>query len=70
MIVYTVVEMYDGEYNVDICGSLGKAIQAKEEYISGLANFDYNVCNDEERYFCAELHDMLYTVEIIEREIL
>lgn len=70
MIVYTVVEMYDGEFNVDVCGSLGKAIQAKEEYISGIADFNYDICTDEERYFSAEVNEMMYTVEIIEREIL
>lgn len=70
MIVYAVVELYDGEFNVDICSSLGKAIQLKEEYIEGLKHFNYNVCNDDERYFCAEVHDMLYTIDILEREIL
>ena len=63
--MYIVIESYDGEINVDLCANIESALYKKKDYIESLAdNFNYNELANEEKYFSAEVNDMIYTVEI------
>ena len=63
--MFIVIESYDGEINVDLCANIESALYKKKDYIESLAdNFNYNELANEEKYFSAEVNDMIYTIEI------
>lgn len=68
--VYVVMESYDGEINVEVCDTFEKAVEIKEEFRETLKQFNYEPTSDEDNYFSAEIHDMLYIIEIREKLIL
>lgn len=68
--MYIVIESYDGEINVDLCANIESALYKKKDYIESLVdNFNYNELANEERYFSAEVNDMIYTIEIRQEPI-
>lgn len=68
--MFIVIESYDGEINVDLCANIESALYKKKDYIESLAdNFNYNELANEEKYFSAEVNDMIYTVEIRQEPI-
>ena len=57
--MYIVVELYDGEVNIDICANIESALYKKKEYIDSLKeNFNFEPMQDEERFFSAEINEM------------
>ena len=68
--MYIVVELYDGEVNSDICANIESALYKKKEYIDNLKeNFNFEPIQDEDRFFSAEINEMLYTIEIRQEPI-
>ena len=68
--MYIVVELYDGEINVDLCANIESALYKKKQCIDSLKeNFNFEPIQDEDRFFSAEINEMLYTIEIREEPI-
>ena len=68
--MFIVIESYDGEINVDLCANIESALYKKKDYIESLVdNFNYNELANEEKYFSAEVNDMIYTIEIRQEPI-
>ena len=68
--MFIVIESYDGEINVDLCANIESALYKKKQCIDGLKeNFNFEPMQDEERFFSAEINEMLYTIEIRQEPI-
>ena len=69
-LMYIVKESYDGKVNIDICANIESALYKKKEHIDNLKeNFNYELIKDEDRFFSAEVNEMLYTIEIRQESI-
>ena len=68
--MYTVINSYGGEVSIDICANIESALYKKKEHIDNLKeNFNFEPIKDEDRFFSAEINEMLYTIEIRQEPI-
>ena len=68
--MYVVGNSYDGEVSIDICANIESALYKKKQCIDGLKeNFNFEPIQDEDRFFSAEINEMLYTIEIRQEPI-
>lgn len=70
-IIYNVIELYDGEVNVVSCASFEAAVKIKEQYKNDMVSqgVAYDIMNDTNEYFAAEVHFMKYSIEIREARL-
>lgn len=67
--MYIVVESYDGEVNVVPCSDIKSARFIMNDFKSTIEEINYEIITNKENYFEAEIHEMLYVLEIREKDV-